>query len=67
MELAQEICQLFQLPYVYFLMRSRLGRLEEIKAGLKLGVKDYLIFQHNPSQIRSWVLVGLKWLTCIVL
>jgi DNA-binding response OmpR family regulator len=63
MELARNIRKHYQLPYVYVLMRSRLAQLKEIKEGLEAGVDDYLIYPHNPFQIRSRVLVGLRWLT----
>jgi PleD family two-component response regulator len=63
MELVRKIRKHYQLPYIYVLMRSRMGQLKEIKEGLELGVDDYLVYPHNPFQIRSRVLVGLRWLT----
>ncbi len=65
MELVKEIRRNHQLPYVYLLMRSRMGQLNEIKEGLEQGVDDYLIYPHNPFQIRSRALVGMRWLTYI--
>jgi DNA-binding response OmpR family regulator len=65
MELVREIRKNYHLPYVYVIMRSRLCQLKEIKEGLELGVDDYLIFPHNPFQIRSRVLVGMRWITYI--
>jgi DNA-binding response OmpR family regulator len=50
---------------VYVLIRSAMSQLEDIREGLNLGVDDYLIFPHNPFQIRSRVLVGMRWLTYI--
>ena len=65
MELVRQIRKNYQLPYVYVLMRSRLSQLKEIKEGLDIGVDDYLIYPHNTFQIRSRVLVGLRWLAYI--
>jgi DNA-binding response OmpR family regulator len=65
MDLVREVRSHYQLPYVYLLMRSRMGQLKEIKEGLESGVDDYLIFPHNPFQIRSRALVGMRWLTYI--
>jgi DNA-binding response OmpR family regulator len=65
MELVRRIRKHYQLPYVYVLMRSRLAQLKEIKEGLEAGVDDYLVYPHNAFQIRSRVLVGLRWLTHI--
>ena len=65
MELVRQIRNNYQLPYVYVLMRSRLAQLKEIREGLDLGVDDYLVYPHNSFQIRSRVLVGLRWLTYI--
>jgi DNA-binding response OmpR family regulator len=42
-----------------------MGQLKDIREGLSLGVDDYLVFPHNPFQIRSRVLVGMRWLTYI--
>lgn len=66
MELVRKIRKHYQLPYVYVLMRSRLGQLKEIRDGLAAGVDDYLVyFPHDAFQIRSRALVGLRWLTYI--
>jgi DNA-binding response OmpR family regulator len=65
MELVRQIRKSYQLPYVYVLMRSRLGQIQEIKEGLEAGVDDYLIFPHNNFQIRSRVMVGMRWITYI--
>jgi DNA-binding response OmpR family regulator len=65
MELVRKIRTDHPMPYVYVMMRSVMGQLTEIKEGLNLGVDDYLIIPHNPFQIRSRVLVGMRWLTYI--
>ena len=63
LELVRLIRKDFMLPYVYVLMRSKMDRIEEIQEGLDAGVDGYLVKPHNPVQIRSQVLVGLRWLT----
>ena len=65
LELVRKIRQRYQLPYIYLLMRSALNQLDEIKEGLDAGVDDYLVRPHNPLQIRSRVLVAIRWLTYI--
>ncbi len=65
LELVRKIRKHYQLPYIYVLMRSAMNQLDEIKAGLDAGVDDYLVRPHNPFQIRSRVLVALRWLTYI--
>ena len=65
MELVRKIRKHYQLPYVYVLMRSAMGQLDEIKTGLDAGMDDYLIKPHNPFQIRSRALVAMRWLTYI--
>jgi two-component system chemotaxis response regulator CheY len=63
MELVRKIRKHYQLPYIYVLMRSAMSQLDEIRAGLEAGVDDYLVKPHNPFQIRSRVLVAMRWLT----
>lgn len=63
MELVRRIRQDYRTPHVYILMRSIMSQLEEIKEGLNHGVDDYLIIPHNPFQIRSRVLVGMRWIS----
>ena len=46
-------------------MRGALCQIRDIKEGLNLGVDDYLVSPHNPIQIRSRVLVGMRWITYI--
>jgi DNA-binding response OmpR family regulator len=65
LELVRRIRKHFTLPYVYILMRSTMDRIAEIEEGLDAGVDGYLIKPHNPFQIRSQLLVGLRWLTYI--
>jgi DNA-binding response OmpR family regulator len=65
MDLVQLLREKNNIPYVYVLMRSRLCQLKEIKEGLAAGVDDYLVYPHNNFQIRSRVLVGMRWLTYI--
>jgi len=65
LDLVREIRKHYALPYIYVLMRSRMERIAQIQDGLDAGVDDYLITPHNPFQIRSRILVGLRWLTYI--
>jgi DNA-binding response OmpR family regulator len=65
MELVRQLRENYQLPYVYVIIRSRLCQLKEIKEGLAAGVDDYLVYPHNNFQIRSRVLVGMRWLSYI--
>jgi DNA-binding response OmpR family regulator len=65
LELVRMIRKEHPLPYVYVLMRSVKSELEEIRSGLAAGVDDYLIRPHNPFQIRSRVMVAMRWLTYI--
>jgi len=65
MELVRKIRANFQIPYVYVLMRSFMSQIDDIREGLNLGIDDYLVIPHNPFQIRSRVLVGMRWLTYI--
>ena len=65
LELVRKIRKNYQIPYVYMLMRSLMSQIKEIREGLDLGVDDYLVFPHNPIQIRSRVLVGMRWITYI--
>lgn len=62
-ELTRQIRKNFGLPYVYILMRGAMGQIKDIQEGLSAGVDDYLIKPHNLFQIRSRVLVGMRWLT----
>jgi DNA-binding response OmpR family regulator len=65
LELTRRIRKHHPLPYVYVLMRSLRQQLKEIQEGLAAGVDGYLVKPHHQFQIRSQVLVGLRWLTYI--
>ena len=65
LELVGRIRKHYQLPYIYVLMRSMMSQLDEIRSGLEAGIDDYLIKPHNPFQIRSRVMVAMRWLTYI--
>jgi len=65
LELVRQIRKNYQLPYIYVLMRGAMCQIGDIKEGLNLGVDDYLVSPHNPIQIRSRVLVGMRWITYI--
>jgi DNA-binding response OmpR family regulator len=65
MKLVRKIRENYQLPYIYILMRSRMCQLKEIREGLKAGVDDYWVLPHSNFQIRSRVLVGLRWISYI--
>ena len=65
LELTRKIRDTHPLPYVYVVVLSVMNRLKEIKEGLGAGVDDYLIKPHNPLQLRSRVLIGLRWLNYI--
>lgn len=65
LELTRNIREHFLLPYVYVVVLSSMSRLKEIEEGLASGVDDYLLKPHNPLQLRSRVLVGLRWLSYI--
>jgi PleD family two-component response regulator len=65
LDLVRQIRSGFQLPYVYVLMRSVMNQMSEIEEGLAMGVDDYLIVPHSLLQLRSRILVGLRWLTYI--
>ncbi len=65
LKLVQKIRAKFQLPHIFIIMLSSGSRLPEIEQGLAAGVDDYLIKPHNPFQIRSRIMVGLRWLNYI--
>jgi DNA-binding response OmpR family regulator len=62
LDLCKKIREKYLLPYVYIVVLSVMSRIKEIEEGLVVGVDDYLIKKFNPFQIRSRVLVGLRWL-----
>jgi DNA-binding response OmpR family regulator len=65
LELVRQIRKHHRTPYVYVLMRSLRQQIKEIQEGLAAGVDGYLVKPHHQFQIRSQVLVGLRWLTYI--
>jgi DNA-binding response OmpR family regulator len=65
LDLAANIRKDFLLPYCFIVVMSTMNRMKEIEAGLAAGVDDYLIRPYNQSQIRSRILVGLRWLAYI--
>lgn len=65
LKLVKRIRKYSSSPYVYVIVRSVREQLKDIREGLELGVDDYLIKPHNPYQLRSRVLVGMRWLTYI--
>ncbi|MBI4326664.1 MAG: response regulator [Chloroflexi bacterium] len=52
-------------PYVYAVVLSTMNSLKQIKEALAVGVDDYLVRPHNPFQLRSRALVGMRWLNYI--
>jgi PleD family two-component response regulator len=67
LDLVERIRQKHLLPYVYILVRSTIERLTEIENALAAGANDCLVIikLHDLFQIRSKMLVGLKWLDYI--
>ncbi len=65
LEMVRQIRKHHPLPYVYVLMRSIRQQLKDIQEGLAAGVDGYLVKPHHQFQIRSQVLVGLRWITYI--
>ncbi len=52
-------------PYVYTVVLSTLASVKEMRVALDEGADDYLVRPHNPFQIRSRALVGMRWLNYI--
>ena len=65
MDLARKILQGFMLPYVFVIALSTLGQIREIEEALAAGADDYLMKPYNPFQIRTRIMVGLRWLAYI--
>jgi hypothetical protein len=42
-----------------------MNNLKQIKEALAVGADDYLVRPHNPFQLRSRALVGMRWLNYI--
>lgn len=65
LDLARNIRRDFLLPYCFIVVLSAMNRIKEIEEGLAAGVDDYLVKPHNQFQLRSRILVGLRWLDYI--
>jgi len=65
LDLARKILQGFMLPYVFVIALSTLGQIREIEEALAAGADDYLMKPYNPFQIRTRIMVGLRWLAYI--
>lgn len=65
LKLVRKLRAKYQLPYVFVVMLSRGSKLAEIEEGIAAGVDDYLIKPHNPFQLRSRIMVGIRWLRYI--
>ncbi|MEO8427938.1 MAG: hypothetical protein ABI651_12585 [Verrucomicrobiota bacterium] len=44
---------------------SSMNSLKQIKEALAVGADDYLVRPHDPFQLRSRALVGMRWLSYI--
>jgi PleD family two-component response regulator len=66
---ALNLCRLvrqdYLLPYVYIYILSNRREKAEIEEALDAGANDYSIKPVSPFQIRTRVLVGLRWLAYI--
>jgi len=65
LDLTRNIRRDFLLPYCFVVVLSAMNRIKEIEEGLAAGVDDYLIKPYNQFQLRSRILVGLRWLNYI--
>lgn len=65
LDLTRNIRKHHLMPYVYTVILSTLNNLKEMKEALAVGVDDYLVRPHNPFQLRSRALVGMRWLNYI--
>jgi DNA-binding response OmpR family regulator len=65
LNLAQKIRTTNLSPYVYVVLSSTSPNLDQIRDALAVGVDDYLVRPHNPFQLRSRILVGMRWLNYI--
>jgi DNA-binding response OmpR family regulator len=65
LNLATELRKRPAPPYVYIVMLSAMGRLNEIKEALAVSVDDYIVRPYNRFQIRSRILVAMRWLNRI--
>ena len=62
LDLCRGIRQHYLLPYIYIHVISRRSQIEEISEALDAGANDYSCKPVGALQIRSRVLVGLRWL-----
>ena len=66
---ARNLCRLvrrdYPWPYVYIYVISRRHDTESIEDVLDAGANDYSVKPVNPLQIRTHVLVGMRWLSYI--
>ena len=65
LSLTQNIREKFLMPYCYVIMLSDMNSLTEIREALDTGVDDYLSRPITPVQLRTRVVVGLRWLAYI--
>ena len=65
LELVSKIRKHHLTPYVYSVVLSMMNSLKQIKEALAVGADDYLVRPHNPFQLRSRALVGMRWLDYI--
>lgn len=65
LNLVSNIRKHHMMPYVYTVVLSTMNNLKEMKEALAVGVDDYLVRPHNPFQLRSRALVGMRWLNYI--
>jgi PleD family two-component response regulator len=65
LELVSKIRKYYLTPYVYAVVLSMMNSLKQIKEALAVGADDYLVRPHNPFQLRSRALVGMRWLNYI--
>ena len=66
---APNLCRLvrreYPWPYVYIYVISRRHETEVIEDILNAGANDYSVKPVNPIQVRTHILVGMRWLTYI--
>ena len=65
LSLVQNIREKFLMPYCYVIMMSDMNSLGEIREVLDTGVDDYLSRPITPVQLRTRIVVGLRWLAYI--
>lgn len=65
LNLVSNIRKYHPTPYAYTVVLSTMAKLNEMKEALAVGADDYLVLPHNPFQLRSRALVGMRWLNYI--